>query len=94
VPIVIVTEANLGARLYWNGDYRHFSPPEEIEVDATGAGDIFAASFFIRMHETRDPWESTRFATLIASRSITRVGLQSVPTLDEVTASRISITGA
>lgn len=93
VPILIVTEANLGARLYWNGDYRHFSPPEEVEVDPTGAGDIFATSFFIRMHETRDPWESTRFATLIASRSITRVGLQSVPTLDEVTASRISITG-
>ena len=93
VPILIVTEANLGARLYWNGDYRHFSPPEEVEVDPTGAGDIFATSFFIRMHETRDPWESTRFATLIASRSITRVGLQSVPTQAEVTASRISITG-
>ena len=93
VPILIVTEANLGARLYWNGDYRHFSPPEEVEIDATGAGDIFAASFFIRMQETRDPWESTRFATLIASRSITRVGLESIPTVDEVTASRISITG-
>jgi hypothetical protein len=93
VPILIVTEANLGARLYWNGDYRHFSPPEEVEIDATGAGDIFAASFFIRMRETRDPWESTRFATLIASRSITRVGLASIPTADEVTSSRISITG-
>jgi len=93
VPILVVTEANLGARLYWNGDYRHFSPPEETEVDATGAGDIFAASFFIRMHETRDPWESARFATRIASQSITRIGLQSIPTPDEVAASRISITG-
>jgi hypothetical protein len=93
VPILVVTEANLGARLYWNGDYRHFSPPDEKEVDATGAGDIFAASFFTRMHETRDPWESARFATLIASRSITRIGLNSVPTLDEVAASRIIITG-
>ena len=27
VPILVVTEADLGARLYWNGDYRHFSPP-------------------------------------------------------------------
>jgi sugar/nucleoside kinase (ribokinase family) len=93
VPILVVTEANYGARLYWNGDYRHFSPPEEVEVDATGAGDIFAASFFIRMSETHDPWESARFATLIASRSITRVGLRSTPTPDEVAASRISITG-
>jgi sugar/nucleoside kinase (ribokinase family) len=91
--ILVVTEANLGARLYWNGDYRHFSPPNEIEIDATGAGDIFAASFFTRMYETRDPWESARFATLIASRSIARIGLNSVPTADEVAASRISITG-
>ncbi len=91
IPILVVTEANLGARLYWNGDYRHFSPPDEPEIDATGAGDIFATSFFIRMHETRDPWESARFATLIASRSITRVGLSSVPTPDEVASSRIII---
>jgi hypothetical protein len=94
VPILVVTEANLGARLYWKGDYRHFSPPEEMEVDATGAGDIFATSFFIRMHETRDPWESARFATLIASRSIARIGLKSIPTPAEVSASRISISEA
>jgi sugar/nucleoside kinase (ribokinase family) len=91
VPILVVTEADLGARLYWNGDYRHFSPPPEGEIDATGAGDIFATSFFIRMHETHDPWESARFATLIASRSITRVGLDSIPTPEEVATSRITI---
>jgi sugar/nucleoside kinase (ribokinase family) len=91
VPVLIVTEADLGARLYWNGDYRHFSPPPEDEIDATGAGDIFATSFFIRMHETHDPWESARFATLIASRSITRIGLSSVPTPEEVASSRIII---
>jgi hypothetical protein len=92
VPILVVTEANLGARLYWNGDYRHFSPPDEQEIDATGAGDIFASSFFIRMHETHDPWESARFATLIAAHSISRVGLDSIPTADEVASSRITIT--
>lgn len=91
VPILVVTEADLGSRLYWNGDYRHFSPPDEVENDATGAGDIFAAAFFTRMHESRDPWESARFATQIASRSITRIGLDSIPTKDEVAASRITI---
>jgi hypothetical protein len=94
IPILVVTEADLGARLYWNGDYRHFSPPSEHEIDATGAGDIFATSFFIRMHETHDPWESARFATLIASRSITRIGLNSVPTSDEVASSRITISSS
>lgn len=91
VPILVVTEADLGARLYWNGDYRHFSPPCLDEIDATGAGDIFAASFFIRMHETRDPWESARFATQMASHSITRRGLESIPNPDEIAASRITI---
>jgi hypothetical protein len=94
LPILVVTEADLGARLYWNGDYRHFSPPSEHEIDATGAGDIFATSFFIRMHETHDPWESARFATLIASRSITRIGLSSVPTSEEVASSRITISSS
>ena len=37
------------------------------EVDATGAGDIFAAAFFWRLYVTRDPWEAARFATHLAS---------------------------
>ncbi|MBN2257283.1 MAG: hypothetical protein JW704_05610 [Anaerolineaceae bacterium] len=91
IPILVVTEADLGARLYWNGDYRHFSPPAETEMDATGACDIFAAAFFLRMHETQDPWESARFATLIASRSVTRCGLDSIPTPEEIAVSRVTI---
>jgi sugar/nucleoside kinase (ribokinase family) len=91
IPILVVTEADLGARLYWNGDYRHFSPPAETQIDATGAGDIFATAFFIRMQESHDPWESARFATQIASRSITRYGLDGVPTAEEIAASRVTI---
>lgn len=91
VPILVVTEADLGARLYWNGDYRHFSPPKYPEIDATGAGDIFATAFFSRMLESKDPWESARFATLIASNSISRVGLASIPTAEEVANNRISV---
>ena len=52
-------------------------------MDATGAGDIFAAAFFFRLHTTRDPWEAARFATLVAANSITRRGLQGIPTPDE-----------
>jgi sugar/nucleoside kinase (ribokinase family) len=53
-------------------------------VDATGAGDIFAAAFFARLHQTRDPWEAARFATNLASHSVTRVGLSGIPTREEV----------
>lgn len=84
VPILVITFGETDARVYWNGDVRVFRPPEKEEVDATGAGDIFATSFFVRYTQTRDPWEAARFATRIASNSVTRKGLQSIPTQDEI----------
>ena len=82
--ILAVTEGPAGVRLYWNGDLRHFHAPEMDEVDATGAGDIFAAAFFIRLYTTRDPWEAARFATQISARSVIRPGLAGIPTPEEV----------
>jgi pfkB family carbohydrate kinase len=82
--ILAVTESNDGCVLYWNGDRRRFRAPLVHEVDATGAGDVFAAAFLIRLFKTRDPWEAARFATLIASRSVTRVGLNGIPTPQEI----------
>ena len=82
--ILVVTESAAGAVLYWNGDRRRFRAPEVTEVDPTGAGDIFAAAFFTRLLTTRDPWEATRFATLIATCSVTRVGLAGIATPREI----------
>lgn len=82
--ILVVTEGSAGARLYWNGDLRRFRAPKVVEVDPVGAGDIFAASFFVRLHSTKDPWEAARFATYLAANSVTRPGLQGVPTPEEV----------
>lgn len=82
--ILAVTEAHHGSRVFWNGDVRRFRPLPVVEVDATGAGDIFAAAFFIRMQATRDPWEAARFATALSAISVTRAGLNGIPTMDEV----------
>ncbi len=82
--ILCVTEGAAGAVLHWNGDRRRFRPPEIDEVDATGAGDIFAAALFTRLYQTRDPWEAARFATQLAARSVTRVGINGIPTLKEI----------
>jgi len=82
--VLAVTEGAAGAVLYWNGDRRRFRAPEVKEVDATGAGDVFAAAFFIRLFSTRDPWEATRFATLLATCSITRLGLEGIATPREI----------
>lgn len=82
--VLAVTEGSSGCVLYWNGDRRRINAPRIPEVDATGAGDIFAAAFFIRLYTTRDPWEAARFATLLASHSVTRQGLDGIPTESEI----------
>lgn len=82
--ILAVTEAAAGSRLYWHGDQRRFRAPEMDERDATGAGDIFAAAFFIRLLTTQDPWEAARFATQLSARSVARVGLEGIPTAEEI----------
>jgi sugar/nucleoside kinase (ribokinase family) len=81
---LLETESAAGAVLYWNGDRRRFRAPRVTEVDATGAGDVFAAAFFTRLVATHDPWEATRFATMLASCSVTRPGLEGIATEGEV----------
>ena len=82
--VLCLTEGAAGSVLHWNDDRRRFRAPEMDEVDSTGAGDIFAAAFFVRLYVTRDPWEAARFATQLASRSVTRVGLNGIPTQKEI----------
>lgn len=89
--ILAVTEAHQGVRLYWNGDVRRFRASEVNEVDPTGAGDVFAAAFFCRLFTTRDPWEAARFATQLATVSVTRPGLSGIPTAEEIEASSVEI---
>ncbi len=85
IRVLAVTEGAQGARIYWNGDVRRFRPPHMHEIEPTGAGDIFAAAFFSRLSTTRDPWEAGRFATQLAAFSVTRPGLNGIPTQDEIT---------
>lgn len=89
--ILVITEGADGAVLYWHGDRRRFPAPTVQEVDATGAGDIFATAFFVRLWNTRDPWEATRFATLIASHSVRRPGLKGIPTSREIEDSKLIV---
>jgi sugar/nucleoside kinase (ribokinase family) len=50
------------------------------EVDATGAGDVFAAAYLVRLHETDDPLSAGLFASCAASISIEAPGLEGIPT--------------
>lgn len=91
IRTLVVTEGSLGCRVYWNGEVRHISPPAVTEIDSTGAGDIFATAFFIRLNSTHDPWESARFATQLAAKSVTKKGLDGIPSPQEVKAEMIEV---
>ena len=87
--VFAVTEGSNGARVYWNGDVRHFSAPKVSVLDHTGAGDICATAFFDKLEKTSDPWESAKIAVKMASRSVTREGLAGIPTAREISAFQI-----
>ncbi len=89
--VLAVTEGENGARIYWNGDVQHIPAPKVEVVDATGAGDIFAAVFFTRLFETKDPWEAGKQAVKLASHSVKRLGLASIPTDDEIQTIKVDI---
>ncbi len=77
--LLIVTEGQRGARIYQGEHMLRFQPPATLEVDATGAGDIFAATFFYQYFETGNIVSAARLATLTAAHSITRPGLKGPP---------------
>jgi sugar/nucleoside kinase (ribokinase family) len=91
VPLVVMTNYRDGSTIYQrqeDGRIRatHVDPRPASEVDPTGAGDIFATAFAIRLQETNDPVQAARFANVTASYGVEHLGIQGVPTRDTVLA--------
>ena len=86
--LLVVTRGAHGCTIHQNNIVTAVpTHPVEI-VDATGAGDIFSASFLVRLRECGDPIIAAHFANYLASQSITRRGLASIPTPSEIDQSR------
>jgi len=81
VPLVVVTSGAQGADLYLDG-----KPPETFpgyparEVDPTGAGDVFATAFLLRLRESGDVRIAMDFANRVAALSIEGEGVHGIPT--------------
>lgn len=82
--MLVVTRGAHGCTVHQNKSVTAVATPPVEVVDATGAGDIFAASFLVRLRECGDPIAAARFASCLASQSITRRGLDSIPTSYEI----------
>ena len=83
-PIVVATRGRQGARTYADGRLLDVPPVTASEVDATGAGDVWAAAFAIRMVETDDVTLAANFASAAAAMSVEHRGMRGIPTRDQV----------
>jgi sugar/nucleoside kinase (ribokinase family) len=76
---ILYTRGPKGAILYHAGEEIPIKAAPTQVVDPTGAGDVIAASFFIRFRETGDPLEAAIFGTAAASISLEHVGTTGLP---------------
>lgn len=86
VPVVVLTRDRGGARVHERGAWREIAAFPADEVDPTGAGDIFAAAFLVRYHETNDTSIATRFACAAAACAVEAPGIARVGTRDVIEA--------
>lgn len=84
--LLVVTDGWHGAVVHVAGERCHVQPRPAVEVDPTGAGDVFATAFLVRLAETRDPVLAARFANVVASMSIEAPGMESIPERSRVDA--------
>ena len=84
VPVVAVTRERHGARIHDEHGWRAIAAFPVRELDPTGAGDIFAAAFMVRYHETNDVSQATRFASAAAAWSVEAAGVEGVAGRDEI----------
>ena len=84
--MAVVTKGAKGATLHYQSAEFHFPAPKAKVTDPTGAGDIFAAAFLVRLAETDDPLQAAPFATAAASLSVERTDIASVPSRPQIEA--------
>jgi 1D-myo-inositol 3-kinase len=86
VDIIAVTHAERGATVYHAGEPCRYPPRPAKQTDPTGAGDVFAAAFLVRLAETGDPCQAAPFANTVASFSIEGPGVSGIPPRQQVDA--------
>jgi 1D-myo-inositol 3-kinase len=84
VPLLVATDSRHGATLFQHGITESFPAYPTLEVDPTGAGDVFATAFLVHLHQHGDPRIAVDFANCVASLSIEHQGTTGIPTMQEV----------
>jgi len=83
-PTCVLTQGSGGATVFQRDEGHHFPAQTTKVVDPTGAGDVFAAAYLVKLAESGDPYQAARFANCAASLVIRQPGIAGIPTRDEV----------
>ncbi|MBK7938720.1 MAG: hypothetical protein IPJ82_17265 [Lewinellaceae bacterium] len=84
VRILVITQGAYGARVFQQGDEQFFPSFPVREVDATGAGDVFATAFILKYAETKDAATACAFAHVAASFVVEGVGIDNLDALEKI----------
>ena len=78
LPVGVLTADRVGALLFVNGERYEVQPRPAREVDPTGAGDVFAATFLIQYQRDGDPWLAAAAAACAGSLAVEGEGWSAV----------------
>ncbi|HEY7041783.1 MAG TPA: PfkB family carbohydrate kinase [Methylomirabilota bacterium] len=79
VPVGAVTRGAEGAVLFVNGERYGVEPDRAVEVDETGAGDVFATALLIAYDRDGNPWDAAAAAACCAAASVEAEGVAGIP---------------
>ena len=88
--LLVVTCGSRGCQVFRQADMHQVPVAPVKEADPTGAGDIFAAAFLVRLYRNGgDALEAARFANHIAAETVKSVGLDAkIAAIDEFVATQ------
>ena len=78
VPLGAITRGRRGATLYVNGESYHVEADAARELDATGAGDVFATTLLIEYQRVGDAWEAAAAAACAGAASVEGQGTAAI----------------
>lgn len=84
VPLLALTRGWQGLTLLTRESSHEVPSLPRQELDPTGAGDVFAAAFLVRYHESQDPLEAAAFGACAASCVVEGLGASSLGDRAEV----------
>ncbi|MBX2891545.1 MAG: hypothetical protein KF734_11490 [Saprospiraceae bacterium] len=84
VEVLVMTQGANGAQVFFNQQILHFPAYPVIEVDATGAGDVFATAFLLKYAATRDVALAAGFAHCAASFVVEGLGVENMASVEQI----------